>query len=99
MTYNVYAYRVYKTYNFGKVQYDTLKDLIATATTYDEAVKIAEDYDVKNMLYDELLEDRAAAKNYTFYIDDKEEVVADFAIRYSFKPLPYGGCGVYVAKG
>lgn len=99
MTYNVYAYRVYKTYDFGDVQYDTFKDLIATTTTYDDAVKIADCYDVKNMLYDDGLEGRCVSKDHTFYIDDKEEVVADFAIRYSFKPLPYGGCGVYVAKG
>lgn len=96
MTYNVYAYRVYKNYDFGDVQYSTFKDLIATATTYDEAVKMAETYDVKNMMYDDGLEYRDVAKDYTFYVGDKDEVFAKFAIRYSFKPLPYGGCGVFV---
>lgn len=96
MTYNVYTYRVYKNYDFGDVQYSTFKDLIATTTTYDDALKIAKDYDIKNMLCDSGLEDRDVSKNYTFYIDDKNKVFAKFAIRYSFKPLPYGGCGVFV---
>ena len=99
MTYNVYVCRVYKTYDFGDVHYSTFKHMIAATATYDEAVKIAEDYDVKNMLYDDSLEGRDVAKDYTFYVDDKEEVFADFAIRYSFKPLPYGECSVYVTKG
>jgi hypothetical protein len=80
------------------VRYSTFKDLIATTTTYDDAVKIAEDYDVKNMLYDDGLGGRSVAKDHTFYVDDKDKVFADFAIRYSFKPIPYGRCGVYVTK-
>jgi hypothetical protein len=50
------------------VRYSTFKDLIATTTTYDDAVKIAEDYDVKNMLYDDGLDGISVAKDHTFYI-------------------------------